>query len=271
VRILRSVGGLLLGDDERRLLAQLRRERRQEPRIWGARLACALGVALAGFGTGYWLIALVLAAVVLYGKRPRRLAYGCLVGVLAAAALFIDAVAADSNLYMALFFFGVSAAVFAVGFVLVMTAGVALFGDSRAIRRLRHAHDVEGLIAQLAAADPITRAKAADALAPLADPRAEPSLLQALADPDLDVRANAARALGVLKSEEAVQPLLRALDDEDGDVRYAVAWALGRISDPRAIEPLRRLVSDEDEDDAVHDAARDALHALGANANPQAT
>lgn len=271
MRILRSVGGLLFGEDERKLLAKLRQERRHGRRVWLARLACAGGVALAGVGTGYWLIALILAGFVLYGKRPRRLAYGCLFGALFAAALLIDALAADANPYVAPFFFGGSAALFALGFVLVLKTGVTFMGHSLAVRRLRRGRDVEGLISELAAPDPVTRAKAADALAPFADPRAEQPLLQALADQDLDVRANAAHALGVLKSEAAVEQLLHALGDEDDDVRHWAAWALGQIGDPRAIEPLRRLIlnnqdASDDEDDAVQDAARDALQSLGTSA-----
>jgi HEAT repeats len=265
MRFLPSVGGLLLGDDELKLLATLRRERQQEPRIWVARLACALGAALTGFGTN-WLIGLLLAALALTGKRARRLAYGCFFGAVLAAALLIDAVAADSNIYGALLLFGLSAVLFALGFVLVLTTGVTLFGHSLALRRLRREHDVDGLIAQLASSDPVTRARAADMLAPLADPRAEQSLLRALADPDLDVRASAARALGVLKSEAAVELLLQALGDEETDVRHAAAWALGQIGDERAIEPLLRLVTDQD--DLVQDAARDALQSLGKAAVP---
>jgi HEAT repeats len=262
VRIFRAAGELLLGEDERKLLAKLRRERSQEPRVWAARLACALGVTLVGFGTGYWLITLILAAFVLSGKRAGPLAYGCLFGALFATALLIDAVVAGSNLYVALFF-GVSAVLFALADVLVLTTGVTFFGHLLAVRRLRRAGDVEGLIAQITAPDPLTRAEAADALASLADPRAEQSLLQALADPDPGVRANAVRALGVLKSGEAVERLLAALGDEDDDVRYMASWALGRIGDPRAIEQLRLLAADGD--GPAQDAARDALQFLGAS------
>jgi hypothetical protein len=265
MRFFRSVGGLFLGEDELKLLEKLRRERQQEPRIWVARAACALAAALTGFGTN-WLIGLLLAALALTGKRARQLAYGCFFGAILAAALFIDAIAADSNIYGALFLFGLPAVMFALGFVLVLTTGVTLFGHSLALRRLRREHDVDGLIARLASSDPVTRAKAADVLAPLADPRAEQPLLRALADPDLDVCANAARALGVLKSEAAVDLLLQTLGDEESDVRYAAAWALGQIGDERAIEPLLRLVTDQD--DLVKDAARDALQSLGTAAAP---
>lgn len=268
--IFRSAASLLLDDDDLKgydsFVARLREERRHEPRVWVARFACALGAALAGFGTGFWPLGLLLAALALYGKRTRRLAYCCLFGVLVAAALLIDAITADSNLYVALLVFGGSAAVFALGFVLVLTTGITFFGQS-VVRRLRRQHDVEGLIALLAAPDPVTRAKAADALAPLADPRAEQRLLQALADSDLDVRANAARALGVLRSEAAVEPLIQAIGDPTVDVRYAAAWALGQIGDPRAIEPLRQLVSDEDS--LVQDGARDALRSLDGTAAGQ--
>ena len=272
VRVLRFLAGIALEEDELKdvdsFFAKLRRERRHEPRVWVARVACALGVAVVGLGVN-WLVGFVLAAFVLLGKRPRRLAYVCLFGALLAAALFVDGVVAGVNLYLALAVYGLPAALFVLGFVLVLTTGVTVFRGSLAVRRLRREHDVEGLIAQLTAADPVTRAKAADALAPLADPRAEQPLLEALADPDLDVRTNAARALGALKSGAAVEPLIRALGDEDGDLRFEAAWALGQIGDPRAIEPLRRVLSDQEV--VVQDAARDALKSLGAGAAVQTT
>ena len=194
MRLFRVLGGLLLGDDELRLLDKLRRERRQEPRVWVARIACALGVALIGLGIN-WLVGLILAVLALSGKRPRLLAYGCLFGAVLGAALVIYGVAAGSSLYAVLLVYGVSTALFTAGLVLVLTTGVTLGGHSLALRGLRREHDVEGLIGQLNASDPVTRAKAVDMLASLADPRAEQPLLQALSDRDLDVRANAARGL----------------------------------------------------------------------------
>jgi hypothetical protein len=264
MRVFRSVGGLLLGEDELRVLAKLRRERRYKPRLWAARLACTLGVALAGFGTGYWLVALILAAIVLAGKRTQWLAYASAVGLLFALTLLVAELATGAGPYVALIFFGGAALLFGLGIVLALTGGASFSGHSLTARRLRRERDVEGLIALLADPNPATRAKAADVLAPLGNPRAEQPLLQALADSDRDVRATAARALGELKSEEAVERLLSTLGDEDDDVRYMAAWALGRIGDPRAIAPLRRLVIDED--GIAQEAARDALRSLGASA-----
>src|SRR2546422_1878311 len=106
---------------------------------------------------------------VTYGKRARPLAYGCLFGALFACVLLIDAVAADTNLYLALLVLGGSAALFALGFVLVLTTGITFFGHS-VVRRLSREHDVDGLIALLTASDPVKRAKAADALAPFRGP-----------------------------------------------------------------------------------------------------
>jgi HEAT repeats len=264
MRFFRSVGGLLLGEDELRVLAKLRRERRYEPRLWAARLACALGVALVGIGTGYWFVALILAAIVLAGKRTQWLVYAPAVGLLFALPLLVAELATGANPYVALFFAGGPAVLFGLGIVLALTGGVGFSGHWLTARRLRREHDAEGLIALLADRDPATRAKAADVLAPFADPRAEEPLLRALADPDPDVRANGARALGELKSEAAVERLLRALGDEDDLVRYMAAWALGRIGDPRAIAPLRRLVTDDD--GPAQDAARDALRSLSTSA-----
>src|SRR5262245_39236714 len=73
--------------------------------------------------------------------------------------------------------FGMSAALFALGFVLVLTSGVTFFGHSLAVQSLSRNHDVEGLVALLAVPDPVTHATAADALASLADPRAEQPLI----------------------------------------------------------------------------------------------
>jgi HEAT repeats len=261
MRLFRSVGGLLLGEDELKVLAKLRRERRYEPRLWAARLACALGVVVAGFGTGYWLVALILAAIVLAGKRTQLLAYASAVGFLFALTLLVAELATGANPYVALFSFGGAAVLFGLSIVCAQTGGVAFFGHPLTARRLRREHDVEGLMALLADPNPGTRAKAADLLAPLADRRAEQPLLRALADSDPDVRANAAHALGELKSEDAVERLLSALGDEDDNVRYMAAWALGRIGDPRAIVPLQGFVTDED--GPAQDAARDALRELG--------
>jgi hypothetical protein len=217
VGISRFVAGLLLDDDDRRFLARLRRERQQEPRIWAARILCALGVTAAGFGTGYWLITVVLAAFVLAGKRPNRLASACVAGLIFAASFVIAELVTGANRY-AFVVFGVAAILFALGLVLLLRAGVTLFGHSQTVRGLRRGHDVNGLIVLLGDSDPLTRSNAADALGALADLRAELPLLRALGDPNPDVRANAARALGVLKSGEAVEPLVHALRDGDGDV-----------------------------------------------------
>jgi hypothetical protein len=262
--LLRSIGRSLLGEEELRVIAKLRREKRYQPRLWASRLACTLGVVLAGAGTGYWLVALILSAIVLAGKRARWLAYASSVGLVFALALLVAELATGADPYVALSFLGGASVLFGLGIVLALTGGVTFSGHSLTARRLRREHDIEGLIALLVDPDPAARANAADALAPLADPRAEEPFLGALADRDRDVRANAARALGELKSEAAVERLVSALVDEDDDVRYAAAWALGRIGDPRAIAPLRRLVTDED--GPAQEAARNAVQSLSASA-----
>jgi hypothetical protein len=143
---------LLLDEDDLKdvesFFAKLRRERRQEPIVYVARVACAIAAALVGVGAGFWPLGLVLGALALLAKRARRLAFGCLLGLLFAVALLIDAITADSNVDVALLFYGGSAALFALGLALVLTTGVTLFRHS-AVRRLEREHDVDGLIALL--------------------------------------------------------------------------------------------------------------------------
>jgi HEAT repeat protein len=77
------------------------------------------------------------------------------------------------------------------------------------------------------------RARAAEALGTLADPRVVEPLIEALAGPSELVRERAAKALGAVGDARAVEPLIKALQDRDRYVKAAAAGALKRL-DPSA-------------------------------------
>ena len=92
------------------------------------------------------------------------------------------------------------------------------------------------LIAQLSAAEPRRRARAADELGKRGGAAAEaaPALRGALSDRDRRVRASAALALGSVGGglNGSVAALKLALEDKDEDVRFSAAIALERIKRP---------------------------------------
>jgi HEAT repeat protein len=90
------------------------------------------------------------------------------------------------------------------------------------------------------------RAKAAQLLGDLEDPRIAPALIESLSyqDPDpqlqLLVRVCAAGSLGRLRAQEAVQPIGRLLQEEsDPEARDRYAEALACIGAPSGLSPLR--------------------------------
>jgi HEAT repeat protein len=88
------------------------------------------------------------------------------------------------------------------------------------------------LLATLKSPTPELRARAAQALAGIADPSTNAGLIAALKDPDPSVRRAAAAALGFENNAAAVQPLIAALSDLDGSVASAAADALAHIGEP---------------------------------------
>ncbi len=112
------------------------------------------------------------------------------------------------------------------------------------------------------------RAKAAQVLGDLGDPRAVPALVKTLgwtdrfADVQVLVRVYSAESLGRLRAREAVGPIGEALGREKNpDARDRYADALARIGDPRAIPALTRAAQARTWDE--RSGALEALSRLG--------
>ncbi len=115
------------------------------------------------------------------------------------------------------------------------------------------------------------RAKAAQVLGDLGDPRAVPALVKTLswsdrfADVQMLVRVYAAESLGRLRAREAVGPLADAMGRErDPNARDRYADALARVGDPRAMPALERAAQARAWDD--REGALQALSRLGGEA-----
>lgn len=140
----------------------------------------------------------------------------------------------------------------------------------------------EALIANLAAADPAIRAKAACDLRRLGEdaPSAVGPLVALLEDAApvdgevcrrhwgravdgdraLTTPGEQAAAALVAIGQRAVPPLLAALDGSSWVARRNAAWALGALDEPRAVAPLIRLM--QDPQPAVREQAAWALGVL---------
>lgn len=84
-----------------------------------------------------------------------------------------------------------------------------------------------------------------------------------------EARLAAAERLGAVPDDETGRALALALDDRDARVRAAVARALGAQRYLPARGPLKAL-ADKDDDDAVREAAAEALAALAKARPPDA-
>ncbi len=120
---------------------------------------------------------------------------------------------------------------------------------------------VAALVQVLADEEEFVRWQAAEALAAQEPGRAFAALEGALADADSLRRAGAATALGKLGGESAVLALKKRIDDPAPAVRIAVAGALGEIADPTTAEVLLPLL--EDPEPSVVRAAARALGQVG--------
>lgn len=88
------------------------------------------------------------------------------------------------------------------------------------------------------------RARAAGALAELADASAAWLLQRGLDHPDSTVRAHAAATAGRLQDQTFQPDLQRLLGDTDPYVRAEAAWAIGRLGRPSDRSLLRRALQD---------------------------
>jgi HEAT repeat protein len=87
-----------------------------------------------------------------------------------------------------------------------------------------------------------------------------PTVVDEMSNPLAAVRFEAATACGLLGEEGVVPHLLRLLRDDDSEVRLASIKSLGMIGGTTAKNALQQHLSDEDE--AIEEAAREALIGL---------
>jgi len=113
----------------------------------------------------------------------------------------------------------------------------------------------------LASRDPATQKGACEILGYVRDPRAMKPVAALLDAGDESVRWTAAKTLGAIDGKYAVANLVRALQDPSPRVREVTVLALGKIGDFDAV-PALNTVAENDPDDAVRDAAKDALAAI---------
>ncbi|MGH7429335.1 MAG: HEAT repeat domain-containing protein, partial [Candidatus Methylomirabilaceae bacterium] len=90
----------------------------------------------------------------------------------------------------------------------------------------------------------LIRARAAAALAELADLSARPLLQRGMEHPDPSVRAHAVETAGRLGNPAFQRELEQRLHDPDPFVRAAAAWALGRLGQPSSQPLLRHTLLD---------------------------
>ena len=93
-----------------------------------------------------------------------------------------------------------------------------------------------------------------------------PTVLDEMSNPLPAVRFEAATACGLLGDEGVVPRLVRLLRDDDSEVRLASIKALGIIGGPVAKNVVQQHLSDDDE--AIEEAAREALISLEFDEDP---
>lgn len=98
------------------------------------------------------------------------------------------------------------------------------------------------------------------------DPRWERIVMEELESDNAAMRFEAARAAGEMVLEDALYLLVKMVDDDDSEVRLAAVWALGQVGGKPAAEALARAMKSKD--DALRDAAREAIEEIAFSANP---
>jgi HEAT repeat protein len=104
------------------------------------------------------------------------------------------------------------------------------------------------------------RASAVFAMGRTADKTWERIVLQELQSKDAAMRYEAANAAGELALHDALPMLGELVHDADLDVRQSAVWALGQIGGKEARHILATIL--ESDDEALHEAAEDALTEL---------
>jgi HEAT repeat protein len=150
-------------------------------------------------------------------------------------------------------------------------------GIARALGSIQDPRTVPALIQAMGDADTGVRAAAAASLVASGDERAGPVILQAMKD-DKPVRLAVTKAICDSPNPRYQQALALGISDPDDEVKTSAAKALARLPDPRLIPELIQVLGSaitEWDDraecgvtrpDALSDAARDALVAIGAPA-----
>ncbi|MBN8723571.1 MAG: HEAT repeat domain-containing protein [Acidobacteria bacterium] len=106
-----------------------------------------------------------------------------------------------------------------------------------------------------------TRAKIAELLGKIADPRATQALIKSLKDPFAWVRAASAKALGEIADPKALSALLKASKDKEDFVREKVIFALGKLKDKSALPTIINALDNKQKE--IRLAATLALGNLG--------
>jgi len=134
-------------------------------------------------------------------------------------------------------------------------------GDPHEITRLRDAGNARGLVRLLSHPDPAVQDRAAAALATMGS-RARDPLLSALGSTSPQVRMGAAEALAPIPDPRVGDALAHLLaGDPVDEVRWTAAVAVGEHGDSRLIPPLVRSLHDPDR--MVRYGAAGALLRLG--------
>jgi HEAT repeat protein len=94
------------------------------------------------------------------------------------------------------------------------------------------------------------------------------SLGKALSDSDPVIRLAAIDAITAKPEPASAKMLMDALSNPDPAVRAKAATGLGALRERRAIRPLEKLLTTET-DEAVKQAARDAVAAINSPAPPK--
>jgi len=94
-------------------------------------------------------------------------------------------------------------------------------------------------------ADPVRRARAAEAIGEFMDPHGVAYLAAALEDDDAGVRAAAVRGLGRINAPAAVNGIVQAFTDSDATVREAAVAQVLYVNTFREHEALMGLLADE--------------------------